>query len=76
MEPQWTKETIRLHRPYVPVRVVPDKPHPEQIVEGRVVGDHDGFARIRIVWYGLHHEFQAAYDTVAHCLNNDRPIRY
>jgi hypothetical protein len=72
----WTVELVKTQRPKVKVKVRPEKPHKEQIVEGEVRSDPEGFAMISIKWYGVTVNFQAAWQTVANCLNNNRAILY
>ncbi len=73
---EWTPESVKMMRPSVKVKVTPDKPHKADTVDGMIRGDQESFALISIKWYGVTVSFQAAWSTVANCLNGNRPILY
>ncbi len=72
----WTAAIVKIRKPHVQVMVKPDKPVPEQTVVGHVVGEREGFAIVSFQWYGVTVSCDVAWDTVANCLNGNRPILY
>ena len=72
----WTVQSVKEQRPTIKVKVRPEAPHKEQIVDGMIGSHPDGFAFVRIRWFGVSVGFQVAWDTVVRCLNENKAILY
>ena len=69
-ETMQTIEEIKQNLPDVLVRM--DK---KMTVTGRVSGRRNAFATVSCEWHGVPVQYEYAWETIAHAVNNNTPLR-